>query len=405
MLVRTEHQRKIRNHTRTIQAAATRDASNIRVACQHEERDMDVMLTTLGPAGLQRLRAIGPEAVCAVTDQFYPASQALGAAHNERREICRQHLTFHLEFLVPVLEFGLLGPMVDYLCWLGSVCAARNVPGDPVPASLDSLADYFAKQLPAADAEVVCAALHAARDGFLVSRQVPLVPDLPAEPDPQAAAFEAALLGGDFHAALALINDCLDAERTLIDVELNVIQPTMYSIGEKWQCNEVSVAQEHLATAIAESVMTMALLRSPPPPPNGKRVLLACVAGNHHNIGLRMVADTFQLSGWEVQYLGANVPNSSLLEQIGRWAPDLVGLGLSFGHQLQTVKDLIAQMNEQFGPSRPSVIIGGLAVKQFNRLADMVGADDFGVDAATALGAAGRLTNSEKPRCHGLRAS
>jgi methanogenic corrinoid protein MtbC1 len=333
-----------------------------------------------------------------VTNQLYPA-EALTPDDKEPRETCRQHLAFLLEFLNPVLEFGLLAPMVDYLCWLGSVCVARHVPGDPVPTSLDRLTEFFAQQLPPSDAEVVCAALHAAREAFLVSRQVPLAPATPAEPDPQAAPFEEALLEGNYRAALALINECLDAGRHLMDIELNVIQPTLYSIGEKWQGNKVSVAQEHLATAIAEAVMTMALMRSPPSPPNGKRVLLACVAGNHHTVGLRMVADCFQLAGWEVQYLGANVPSSALLEQIGRQLPDLVGLGLSLGHQLETAKDLIAQLHARFGAARPSVIVGGLAVKQFNRLADMAGADDFGIDAAAAIGAAGRLTSGERPPC------
>ena len=71
------------------------------------------------------------------------------------------------------------------------------------------------------------------------------------------------------------------------------------------------------------SVMTMGLLRSPPPAPIDRRVLLACVAGNHHAVGLRMVADAFQLAGWDVQYLGANVPTAALVRQAAEWNPTL----------------------------------------------------------------------------------
>ena len=91
------------------------------------------------------------------------------------------------------------------------------------------------------------------------------------------------------------MNRCMDSGQNLVDVELHIIQPAMYQIGEKWQANQVTVAQEHIATAIVQSVMTAALLRSTPPAPIGKRVLLACVAGNHHTVGLRMVADRFNL--------------------------------------------------------------------------------------------------------------
>ena len=117
-----------------------------------------------------------------------------------------------------------------------------------------------------------------------------------------------ALLAGCQREALAVVNRCIDSGHSLVDVELHVIQPSLYHIGEEWQANRVSVAKEHMATAIALSVMTMGLLRSPPPAAIDRRVLLACVAGNHHAVGLRMVADAFQLAGWDVQYLGADVP-------------------------------------------------------------------------------------------------
>src|SRR5689334_14295864 len=72
-----------------------------------------------------------------------------------------------------------------------------------------------------------------------------------------------------------------------------MVRPSLYHIGEKWQANQCTVASEHLATVIAQSVMTMGLLRSPPPEAIDKRVLLACAAGNEHSLGLRMVAMHF----------------------------------------------------------------------------------------------------------------
>jgi methanogenic corrinoid protein MtbC1 len=134
-------------------------------------------------------------------------------------------------------------------------------------------------------------------------------------------------------------------------------------------------------------------------------VLLACVAGNQHTIGLRMVADAFQLAGWDTQYLGANVPTAALVQQVVQYQPDLIGLGLSFGQQLVVVKDVIAQLSARLGPSRPPVIVGGLAVNQFDRIADIVGADGSGRDAQTAVAQATRLLNHRDDECRGLLAS
>jgi methanogenic corrinoid protein MtbC1 len=281
-----------------------------------------------------------------VTERFVSTpSSRFAQFGSSGRDTYREDLAFQLEFLKPVLEFGLLAPMVDYLSWLAGVLVARNIPTDRLAISLDWLAEFFVANMDASDSEVVKSALMAARARFLELHDAPTLPMFRPELEPDAIAFQEALLSGDQRRALAIVNACIDGGRSLLDIELNIIQAVMYRIGEKWQANEVSVAQEHLASAIVQSVMTVALLKSTPSPLNKKRVLLACVAGNHHTIGLRMVADSFQLAGWEIQYLGANVPTSSLIQQIGEWSPDLVGLSLSFVQQLRVVKDIIAQLS------------------------------------------------------------
>jgi len=131
--------------------------------------------------------------------------------------------------------------------------------------------------------------------------------------------------------------------------------------------------------------MTLALLRTTPPPTTGQRVLVACVEGNTHAIGVRMVADAFQLAGWEVQFLGANVPTTALVAQVIAWRPHLVCLSASFAQHLTAARAAIAQMEASMGDQRPAVIIGGLAFNRFAHLADFVGADSWGTDPKVAV--------------------
>ena len=356
---------------------------------------MDAVLKILGPKGLQRFQLLEADAVSAVAERFYSRSDSVHAQFGPRgRAACRQDLAFHLEFLKPALEFGLLAPMVDYLRWLASVLAARAIPAEHLALSLDWLAEFFVAHMDPADGAIVRTALHTSRTTFMAARNVPLMSLQRPEPTQAAVAFQDALLAGNQREALAIVNKCMDSGQSLVDVEVHVVQAAMYQIGEKWQENLITVAQEHIATAIVQSVLTVSLLRSTPPAPINKSVLLSCVAGNHHTIGLRMVADSFQLAGWEVQYLGADVPTASLIQQIGKWSPDLVGLSLSFAQHLPVVRDIISQLSARFGSSRPSVIIGGLATNRFDALADVVGADAHACDAQTAVRAAARLVNS-----------
>ncbi len=352
----------------------------------HDER------LVLDAHALQTFIRLQPQAVSAVAAHLEtPPCAMLERTGMHGHVDCREDLSFHLEFLRPVLEFGFLQPMVDYLRWFASVQTTRGTPFGYLSQSLDALSQFFLQTMEPMKGKVVAAAIAAAEAAFLESCSVALAAPQPPHAWPQATAFEAALLAGNQHEAMAVVNGCLDAGKGLVEIELHIIQPALYSIGEKWQANLVSVAQEHMATAMVETVMTIALLRSPPPAPRGKRVLLACVEGNNHSIGLRMVADSFVLSGWDVQYLGANVPTQSLVQQTAGWNPDLVGLSVCFPQQLAVVKQAIAGMDACLGPARPAVMVGGLVINRLNQLADVVGADSWGADAREAVDCANQL--------------
>jgi methanogenic corrinoid protein MtbC1 len=343
-------------------------------------------LTTLAPEGLQRFRSLQSEAVNAVTKLFYSAHGSMYARFGARgREACREDIASHLDFLRPVLEFGELQPMVDYLAWLSSVLAARSIPHDHVALSLEWLATFFVERMEGNEGWVVSDALHAARTEFLRAVEAPEASPCPLEHPEEQAAFLAALLAGRRNDALSVVDRWFDDQRSLVDLEQHLITPSLYQIGRKWQMNQVTVAQEHMATAIVQSVMTVGLMRSSPSSLIGKSVLLACVEGNNHAIGLNMLSDAFQLDGWDVQYLGPNMPTSSLVEQIIESKPDLVGLSVSFPQQFPFVKDIVAQMNGRLGGSRPRVIIGGLAINQFAPLAGAVNADAYMSNAAAAV--------------------
>jgi methanogenic corrinoid protein MtbC1 len=357
---------------------------------------MNTLLKTLDKEGLRRFHDLQVEAVNQVTERFYTTEGALYERFGERgREFCREDLAFHLEFLRPVLEFGLLQPMVDYLCWLDSVLAARNIPTRHLALSLDWLGEFFHQHMEGSDGVIVTAALAEARARFVATSTQQLKPPASPAPWPDSQTFEAALLAGKQREALAIVNRHLDMGHNLAEVELHIIQPALYQIGEKWQQNQVSVAQEHLASAIVHAVMSIGLVRSTPPLPINKRVLLACVAGNNHAIGLRMVADAFLLAGWEVEYLGADVPTASIVSQCATWKPDLVGLSVSFAQQLPAVRAVISGLKECLGHERPPVMLGGLAINRFSQLADKVGANGYGADAQKAVVYANKITKNK----------
>src|SRR5580692_10236441 len=98
---------------------------------------MDTGAQLLRPEGLRRLLSLESDAIVSVTERLYDAHGSIYAQFGlHGREVCHDDLAFHLEFLRPVLEFGLMQQMVDYLVWLGSVLESRGVPSSHLALSL-----------------------------------------------------------------------------------------------------------------------------------------------------------------------------------------------------------------------------------------------------------------------------
>ena len=63
------------------------------------------------------------------------------------------------------------------------------------------------------------------------------------------------LLLGDRHRCFKVVQQYLSLNPSVIDLYENVIKPALYKIGILWEENKISVASEHLATAITEGIL------------------------------------------------------------------------------------------------------------------------------------------------------
>jgi len=121
-----------------------------------------------------------------------------------------------------------------------------------------------------------------------------------------------------------------------------VIAPAMWRIGELWEKGEISVADEHLATALTHQVIAGVYGPSLGHKVKPGRIMLAGVEGEHHALGLRMAADVVELAGYETIFLGADVPTDDLLQAVASRSPDLVGLTATMPSSIQALDRAIS---------------------------------------------------------------
>ncbi len=140
-----------------------------------------------------------------------------------------------------------------------------------------------------------------------------------------------------------------------------VIAPAMWRIGCLWEEGAITVADEHLATALTHRVMASvygaSFGRASSRP---GRILLAAVEGQRHALGLRMAADVLELGGYEVNYLGGDVPLDALLDAVDSRGPDLVGLSSTLAFDVSSLEVAVSRLGQAF--AEMPILLGGQGI-------------------------------------------
>ncbi len=203
------------------------------------------------------------------------------------------------------------------------------------------------------------------------------------------------VLSGNSALARQLVTETLDAGTPAIDLYHHVFFPTMVETGELWQKNEISVAREHMITAMTQNIIASLypLLFKDLVDREKERgnVLVACPGGELHELGIRMLADIWELEGWSVTYLGANIPAEFIAERLQEKNYDIIGLSCAISFNLRFVKETV-EMVKKTGFKGP-VIVGGRAFNIDPLLKDYVGADYYGKDYYEAVEALNGISN------------
>jgi methanogenic corrinoid protein MtbC1 len=203
-----------------------------------------------------------------------------------------------------------------------------------------------------------------------------------------------ALLAADRSRAQQIITDALGEGLAIRDLYLGVFQPVQHEVGRLWLINKVSVAEEHFCTAATQTIMSALYPQIISSKRIGRTMVAACVGSELHEIGIRMVADFFEMEGWDTYYIGAGISHSQILSVIEQQKPDLLALSATMTHHIQKVQELISVIRSAFTVVSPRIMVGGMPFNISPELWRTVGADLWASDAAQAVQLAQQITTT-----------
>ncbi len=170
-----------------------------------------------------------------------------------------------------------------------------------------------------------------------------------------------ALLAGNRAECARIVQELVSAGTQLKHLYTDLFRRSQYRVGELWESQRISVAVEHLATAITERMLSLVHPLVLSGPARDRTIIIACVADEYHQLGGRMIADFCELRGWRAPFLGANTPLVDLLQLIEGRRPNLLGLSLSIYFNLPSLLKALDAVSSRY-PDLP-ILVGGQAFR------------------------------------------
>ncbi len=302
----------------------------------------------------------------------------------------------HLLYLQESLAIRDPAVFIDYVQWARVMIASNLLPKKYLTGSLEALRDVLQKEIPPDMSKKAVAWIN--HGISVLSSSAHEIPSFISPENPlarTARAYLDALFLPDPDAARRIIQKTVESGISVKELYLGVFQPALQETGMMWQMQQISVEKEHFVTASV--LLSMAGVHDRFISERGRvrhreqTLVAACVAGEQHEVGIRMVADLFELDGWDIYFTGANTPAESIISAVKDRAAAVVAISLTIPFHLPALHYIIRSLRADPGTATTKIIVGGYLFSIVPDLWKRVGADAMAVNAADAVGVANRL--------------
>lgn len=172
------------------------------------------------------------------------------------------------------------------------------------------------------------------------------------------------VIQGDKKECLAIARQFLEGGRSMTELYEEVLKQALYEVGRLWESNKISVATEHMSTAITESILNELYYDFNFYVSENKKVVLACAENELHQVGIKMVADIFEKHGWDTFFLGTGIPVTELIGFIHEKKPDILAISLSIYFNYRGLNDMLNKIISEF--PNLEILLGGQAFSRMS---------------------------------------
>ena len=138
-----------------------------------------------------------------------------------------------------------------------------------------------------------------------------------------------------------------------------ILRPVMSKIGEDWQNGKLSIATEHVASNVAQTLVKM-IMDQVSGSGKKKKIMICVPVGEEHHIGCDVLETYLTIKGFKVYNMGTSIPTESIIEFLNMKKPDVVLISITIQDNVLAGQRLAKKIREK---SKIPILVGGYAMQ------------------------------------------
>jgi methanogenic corrinoid protein MtbC1 len=169
------------------------------------------------------------------------------------------------------------------------------------------------------------------------------------------------MTNGDVQETLKIYEEYIKNFDT-VDFFDKILKPVMSEIGSDWENNKISIATEHVASNIAQTLVKN-IMDQVKRNDNKKKILICVPVGEEHHLGCDVLETYLSSKGFKIYNMGTSMPTESILNFIDNNKPDAIIISITIKDNLLAGQRLVRKINKE---CNIPIFIGGLAIQEKN---------------------------------------
>ncbi|WP_031443966.1 cobalamin B12-binding domain-containing protein [Arenibacter algicola] len=302
------------------------------------------------------------------------------------KQKCNDECLFHINYLIEAINMNHPDIYINYIRWSLPMLKSRNISETLIHTNLDFVQRAFKEIVGGELSNLAESYIVLAKEKLGVNpqrRETYITNNNPFKKEVNI--YLRFLLEGKRHEAIFFIHELIRRNVRIKDIYLHIFKVSQYEVGRLWLYNKITIVQEYYCTASTQSIISGLYQYIFASKRTGKTMVACTVSGELHEMGIRMVADFFEMEGWNTKYIGSNSSDREVQEVLINSKADLLAISCTLSCNVSKIETLIKQIRGDSSLAQLKIVVGGYTFLSNPGLWKKVSADAFLENATDAL--------------------